>query len=204
MKIITEYQYFGNVNIYKILYKNKNIIFEQCENFQKSSLRNKMELPSPNGLLQLSIPNLGGRGFGGNIKETVMDDEQNWKAKHIKTITSIYNNSPWFEYYKNELYTLYKDDEKLLYKWNMKCFEWVCAKLKLNAIVTETEIFKLNYNNDEYIDLRILNEKKQNINKNDNADYSQVFEDKIGFKPNMCILDLLFCEGPNAGNLLMR
>ncbi|MBA2748463.1 MAG: WbqC family protein, partial [Tatlockia sp.] len=32
--------------------------------------------------------------------------------------------------------------------------------------------------------------------------YSQVFEDRLGFQPNLSILDLLFCEGPNAINLL--
>jgi hypothetical protein len=32
--------------------------------------------------------------------------------------------------------------------------------------------------------------------------YYQVFEDKIGFKPNMSIIDLLFSEGNNALSLL--
>ena len=32
--------------------------------------------------------------------------------------------------------------------------------------------------------------------------YSQVFEDKIGFKPNLSILDLLFNAGPQTKSLL--
>jgi hypothetical protein len=32
--------------------------------------------------------------------------------------------------------------------------------------------------------------------------YTQVFEDRIGFVPNLGILDLLFCCGPNAKTLL--
>jgi hypothetical protein len=32
--------------------------------------------------------------------------------------------------------------------------------------------------------------------------YSQVFEDRHGFLKNMSILDLLFCTGPQAGNVL--
>lgn len=33
--------------------------------------------------------------------------------------------------------------------------------------------------------------------------YRQVFEERIGFQPNLSILDLLFCEGKNARSLLV-
>ena len=32
--------------------------------------------------------------------------------------------------------------------------------------------------------------------------YGQVFEERLGFLPNLSILDLLFCCGPNAKVLL--
>ncbi|MFL5744953.1 MAG: WbqC family protein, partial [Niastella sp.] len=32
--------------------------------------------------------------------------------------------------------------------------------------------------------------------------YHQVFEERIGFIPNLSILDLLFCEGKNAQRIL--
>jgi hypothetical protein len=32
--------------------------------------------------------------------------------------------------------------------------------------------------------------------------YYQIFEDRIGFQPNLSILDLLFSEGPAAGRIL--
>jgi hypothetical protein len=34
--------------------------------------------------------------------------------------------------------------------------------------------------------------------------YHQVFEERVGFLPNLSILDLLFCEGKNAGRLLAQ
>lgn len=34
--------------------------------------------------------------------------------------------------------------------------------------------------------------------------YRQVFEERIGFLPNLSILDLLFCEGKNARTLLLK
>jgi hypothetical protein len=36
----------------------------------------------------------------------------------------------------------------------------------------------------------------------DQVKYGQVFEDRIGFQPNMSILDLLFCNGPASAGLL--
>ena len=32
--------------------------------------------------------------------------------------------------------------------------------------------------------------------------YPQVFEDRLGFQPNLSIIDLIFCVGPNASDLL--
>ncbi len=204
MKYIIDYQYFGNINLYKILCKNTNVIFEIYDNYQKSSFRNKMELPSPNGVLQLSIPILGGRGFKGKFKDVKMDNSKPWRNNHIKTINTLYNKSPWFEYYKNELYELYQTEESNLYKWNKICLQWVLKKLKTNAIVAETKNFILEYDNNIFIDCRNNMHNKEDFVNNTLPKYFQVFENKIGFKPNMCILDLLFCEGPNAVNLLQQ
>jgi hypothetical protein len=44
--------------------------------------------------------------------------------------------------------------------------------------------------------------KPTNFQEDASVKYFQVFEDRIGFQPNLSILDLLFCEGPNAIYLL--
>lgn len=202
MKLIIEYQYFGSVNLYKILYKSSNILFEQYENYQKSSFRNKTTLLGPSGVQYLSIPILGGRGVKCKMKDVEIDYNQNWQLHHIKTIKNLYNASPWFEYYETELDELYKMTPHLLKDWNLECFKWVCKKLKINAIMAETEEFKLEYPNNSFLDWRdCIKKNDNNIDKNP-LPYIQVFQEKIGFYPNVSILDLLFCEGPHARALL--
>ena len=52
--------------------------------------------------------------------------------------------------------------------------------------------------------------RNQNLPKNyknvilpeNHPDYQQVFEDKFGFQPNLSILDLLFCCGPESQEIL--
>ncbi len=198
MKQIIEYQYFGNIKYYIALYKYKYIIFEQYENYQKSSFRNKIALPSAQGLIHLSIPILGGRGIKQNIKDVAIDNSQDWKSNHFKTICNIYNRSPWFEFYKEELEKLYKGVHQNLVSWNLQCIKWVIEKLKIDVIMAETKEFVIAYDNQEFVDLRNADKKGQEDLTENNTKYHQVFEDDIGFIPNVCILDLLFCEGPNA------
>jgi WbqC-like protein family len=199
---IIEYQYFGNIVLYNTLCNTKHIIFEQYENYQKSSFRNKIAVPSPQGLLHLSIPILGGRGIKQNIKDVVIDNRQDWKTNHFKTICNIYNRSPWFEFYKNELKNLYEQPIEKLVDWNLQCFNWTISKLKIAATVSKTKNFDIQYDKEEFIDLRNLKVNNSTTDKRNFIKYHQVFEDSIGFIPNVCILDLLFCEGPNAINFL--
>ncbi len=204
MILLIEYQYFGNINLYKILYKNKHIIFEVYENYQKSSFRNKMELASPYGPHILSVPILGGRGIRELTRNVKIENNQNWQEQHFKTICNLYNKPPWFEFYKSDLEKLYNTPFELLIDWDKTCMSWVLGKLKINAIVADTQEFIKNYSNDEYLDLRSYSlDKSKILEQLSTPQYPQVFEDKIGFLPNLSILDLLFCEGPNAVSFLL-
>lgn len=47
-------------------------------------------------------------------------------------------------------------------------------------------------------DLRFIRPSKLQFDRDEFPKYSQVFEDRIGFLPNLSALDLLFMEGPFA------
>ncbi len=197
MTLLIEYQYFGCINYYNALCKYKYIQFEVFENYQKSSFRNKMELASPQGRQVLSVPILGGRGIRQPMYNVGIDNRQAWQTNNYKTIVNLYNRSPWFEYYKDSLYELYQTPVALLTQWNKLCTQWALAKLKVNAILTETANYTKTNHLPDIVDYR----------NNDYANhetgpihYLQVFDQQFGFMPNLSILDLLFCEGPNAVN----
>ncbi len=75
----------------------------------------------------------------------------------------------------------------------------ICDCLQLELNTSKTVTYQKSIENK--IDFRFLvNAKKEHPQDYDT--YTQVFNSKYGFIPNLSILDLLFNEGPNALNYL--
>jgi hypothetical protein len=201
MNLITEIQYFPSVILYKYLYKYSNIVFEEYENYQKMSFRNRCIIAGANGPIVLSIPLEAGRNQKTLTKDVKISNTMKWQSQHWRSIESSYNKSPWFEFYKDELMALYNKSVEFLMDWNISCFEWSIKRLGEVFVFSGSKSFIKQYDPGEFLDLRnaIL---PKNYTAFEQVKYAQVFEDRTGFMPNLSILDLLFCEGKNSGNLL--
>jgi len=205
MNLIIDLQYFPSIISYKISSKSSNIIFEQYEFYQKMSFRNRCQIASAQGRINLSIPLAKGRDQKTLMKDVRIADTYSWQDQHWKTILACYSRSPWFEYYRDELEQLYSRPFIFLKDWNLACFEWTCRALALPVRVAFTEAWRPEYEG-EWLDLRGKLAPK-NILETDLAVpvvYRQVFEEITGFIPNLSILDLLFCEGQRARSLLAQ
>lgn len=204
MNYLFDLQYFGCIDLYKLSCKKSNIIFESCETFQKMSFRNRCVIAGANGLLHLSIPLINGREQATPIREVRICYNDKWQMKHWRAITSAYGRSPFFEYYEKELEAFYDKQYEFLFDWNWDLISWVINKLSLNLQLVLTDHYQKNYSSESGIlDFRNHWLPKNFQQKNPEiARYKQVFEDRIGFQNNLCIIDLLFCEGPNAINYL--
>jgi len=134
------------------------------------------------------------------MKEVRISNSKKWQLEHWKSIVSCYNKSPWFEFYKDELAELYEKPFDFLLDWDLACFEWSIQKLGLQIEISFTEKFIDQYGED-VADFRDKIMPK-NYKGFEAGQYHQVFENKIGFMPNLSILDLLFCEGKRAKGLL--
>lgn len=204
MNIIVESHYFAPVVLYKTAIKNLNVEFDVYENYQKMSFRNRCIILGAGGPVTLSIPLEEGRGQRRWMKEVRIANRYAWQSQHWKTIMSCYNRSPWFEFYRDELETLFQKRVDFLVDWNLTCWEWSCKKLGLTINTQTTSQYEANYDMTKWLDLRNQILPKSIMEKYpDPVVYRQVFEDRIGFVPNCSILDLLFCEGKNARYLLM-
>jgi hypothetical protein len=200
MKLIIESQYFSPVILFKSSFNFSNIVFDQYESYQKMSFRNRCLIAGANGVIALSIPLAEGRDQKKLMKDVRISGSQDWQKKHWKTIVSCYNKSPWFEYYKEELLAVYAKPSAFLIDWNMDCFEWIIKALGVRLAHTCTKAFEKEYGHDTK-DCRnkILPKNYSDLGQ---IIYRQVFEERNGFFPNLSILDLLFCEGKNAKDLL--
>src|ERR1700683_4562398 len=201
MYLLTEYQYFPPIILYNILNKNTNIVFEQCEYFQKISFRNRCILSGANGPINLSIPLELGRQQKTLIKEGRILANPDWQKRHWKSIVSCYNRSPWFEHYRSELGQLYKKRFGFLIDWDLACFEWTLSKLPIRVKIGFTDNYADNYDSSKYTDFRNKLLPK-NYGDYGIRRYNQVFQNRQGFVPNLSILDLLFCEGNQAVSFL--
>jgi len=199
-KLLIEYQYFGTVNYYKTLFQYLNIEFEEYENYQKGSFRNRTLVPGANGVINLSVPLQKGRDQKALFRDIKIDYRENWMVQHIRTLDACYNRAPFYEFYRDSIRDLLNQEETHLMSLDKKLVQWVLKMLKAKPVISSTERYSLKVQ-EEIVDARnnILPGKDLSI---DIPEYAQVFEDRIGFKPNMSILDLLFCQGPASAGLL--
>jgi len=155
-------------------------------------------------VVNLSVPLVKGRGQKTLVRDVRVSDRQPWAAQHWKTIVSCYSRSPWFDHYRDELEGLYRRRFDYLLDWDIACFDWSVRVLGLGIQVGLTERWVREYSPEEAVDWRGELRPKDREEGAGPVRYRQVFEERTGFNPNLSILDLLFCEGKNAGACLAR
>lgn len=204
--LIIDLQYFANVDWFKKAYNYEYVYLSKYEKHAKMSFRNRTMIAGADGPLRLTVPILDGRNERQFYKEVKMVDGR-WRQEHFRAIESCYNRSPWFEFYRDELADLYKMPFSNLFDWNLACHYWVVAKIGLGNPFIIVERVEEIWDKVQYPLLKIdnaINEFCPGSNRPpyEISSYTQVFHEKTGFIAGLSILDLLFCEGPSAKNLL--
>lgn len=204
MSVITELQYFGSINYYKTLLQYSYIGFDIWEQYRKMSFRNRCYIAGGNGLIELSVPLINGRNQRIPFAAVQIDNRQKWQIIHWRSIVSAYNRSPWFEYYSHTLEPIFKTEYDKLVDWNKATWEWSLTSMKLKPeygfSIPDPGIEPAADCRDLWLP-RNYQEPREDIST---PIYTQVFEDRYGFVPNLSILDLLFCTGPSATEFLRR
>lgn len=202
MCLYIDNQLFPCIYYMNALSLNKYIKIEKYDHFEKMSFRNRYIIAGANGLQNLTVPVAGGREQKALMKDVRIDNSVNWKMKHWRSLISAYSKTPFFEFYYTDIQALLFSKEEFLFPFNIAVLEWLCKTLKINVTIEFTEVFRKEYR--EGADYRncILPKNFQDNSKRQLPHYPQVFEDRLGFQPNLSILDLLFCQGPNALSLL--
>ena len=199
--ILLELQYLGPVQYYSKFLKFESVVIEQHENYRKGSFRNRCIIASANGTVSLSIPLLKGKHQQTNIQSVAIDNHGKWQLMHWRSIQTAYGNSPFFDYYKDDFKALFEKKYELLFHFCRDVHELVLELLQIvpNCTYTNTYVKKTTVDTLDFRSFILPKNFQQNIDPNFKAKaYPQVFEDRLGFIPNISILDLLFCLGPEA------
>ena len=202
---VIELHYFPGVSYIKKLIQTESTLFEKHERFQKMSFRNRCMVAGSNGVIQLSIPLLHGREQRRFITEVELDNSSCWYKQHWKTLQSCYSRAPFFEYYGPDVKSMLFSGQPKLFELNLLIIEWVLKVLNINPEPGFTTSYRESYADKGITDCRNrwLPKNVDVLVSGDTPVYYQVFQDKIGFQPNLSILDLLFCEGPASLNIIL-
>ncbi len=204
MNLLIELQYLPGIIVYKNLVKASHVKFEQYESFQKMSFRNRCKIATANGVINLTVPIEGGRNSNTLVRDVKISNRNRWQHIHWRTIFSAYNRSPWFEFYREEMEKFYSRNFVFLWDWNLEILLWTIDKLGGKIELGFTENYQPPGSvQPDTADWRSKVSPKNYLEFADECPrYRQVFEEKLGFFPNLSIIDLLFCEGKNSLPLL--
>ena len=186
--------YFPNIANYVVFVQSKNLVFEIHDNYQKQTLRNRCYIYGANGKLGLHIPVYYTQLNRQKTKDIQTDNSSNWKSIHWKSIESAYRTSPFFEFYEDEFRSLFAKKSKWLMEYNFECMTMINQCLDVEFEYKYSKHFEKKTSAYDYRFL--VDVKKSSIIQT--ASYTQVFENKHGFLPNLSMLDLLFNLGPEA------
>jgi hypothetical protein len=193
--------YMPPISVFKQLICFPALDFQTQFPFEKMSFRNRCIISGSQGMQTLSIPIQGGRGIRAPYTDVIMDNRQPWHLHHWRAIYSAYGRSPWFEYYASELEELYASPPDRLVDWNFRCLDWLFGKL---GIPTPEIIISGKHEQSKHPGLELKNNSHLSPQqfKQGSLDgfpkYTQVFQDKNGFIPNLSMLDYILCAGPRS------
>lgn len=202
--LITDLQYFGAQSFFQDLVQYDRVVFDQIAPFTKMSFKNRMVITSDQGPLHLTIPIVGGRDQKTSFGELYITYDTNWQRQHFRALTTSYSRSPYFEYYVESIEHLYQTKPEKLVDFLLLTQEWVKKQLRGQWTIETMNLNNKAQFNNEVVERKYHPWLPKNYSQFQNAlNYQQVFQEKTGFHPNVCILDLLFCVGGRqAINLL--
>ena len=202
--------YFGPVQWYQKLHRYDRCLIEQHDNFVKQTYRNRCIIPTTNGIQALSIPvscPQGSQLSKTPMRDVRISDHGNWRHIHWNALCSAYGESPFFDYYQDDLRPFFERKWTFLFDFNMeiilKMVELLDIRVKINlttAFLSDASMAENATENSLVDDFRdVIRPKHPGLDSDFMArPYYQVYQQKHGFQPNMSILDLLFNEGNEA------
>jgi len=223
MSVLLSTTYFGPVQWYQKLYRHDRVLIEAHEPFKKQTYRNRCYIATAQGLQALTVPVVhapavtasGGFPAGmsscpssPDISTVLISDHGNWQHQHWQAITSAYGDSPFLEYYEDDLRPFFFETDRWprLIDFNEAIRQKMCELLDIQPHVALTTAYAAPSSPvccdgiATPADCRDTIRPKQPLPDDTFTPrpYYQVFSHRHGFMPNLSILDLLLNMGPES------
>ena len=209
----------------KLANVDKFIIADNTQ-YVKKEYHNRNRIKLVDGsVLWLSVPVKNSGHYQQKINEAEIDNSQNWKRKHEKSLQVNYRKSPYLDLYLPNFQELYSRDWVFLADFNIAVIKLCIEILELDTPVmiaselgvsgnstgfildicrkTDGDAYMHGKHAYDYVDFDSL--EKEGI-KNFIQDYKAVEYKQVAgdFEPNLSILDVLFNCGPDSKEIILK
>lgn len=191
--------YFGPVQWYQKLHRYEEVWIEQYDTFAKQTFRNRCVIATEHGTQALTIPI---EHFGPHTptRDIRISDHGRWRSLHFNAIRSAYGESPFFEFYVDDLAPFFERKWTFLIDFNEAITNTMSQLLDIRPNMRRTTCFfeaSRPAADRCFQDFREVIHPKHPIPDEEFSPrpYYQVFAAKNGFQSNLSILDLLMNEG---------
>lgn len=199
--------YFGPIQWYQKLNRYDQCLIERFDSYQKQTYRNRCVIATANGLQALTVPVEHNSQFsvldgqwpkanGQLVKDLRVSDHNQWRRVHWNALQSAYSESPFFEYYADDIRPFFEKKYAFLVDFNEAIRQKICELIDISPSVEYTSAYVTTADHD-FRDV-IRAKHPQPDAEFEIRPYWQVFARKHGFIPNLSVLDLLFCMGPES------
>lgn len=200
--------YFGPVQWYSKLMRSTESRIERYDSFIKQTYRNRCVIATTQGVQTLTVPVERTDSPSGKtlMRDVRISDHGNWRHLHWNALLSAYGESPFFEYYADDIRPFFERRWTFLFDFNMEITARMCELLDIEPNYGPTDEY-VPTDSPALVDTRDWREAIRPKHPLPDPDftpkpYYQVYALKNGFKPNLSILDLLFNMGNESVLLL--
>jgi hypothetical protein len=199
--VLIEPHYLPSLEYFCAIQSFDHLILEKHEHYVKQSYRNRCYINTAHGVDRLVVPVKGRHGKVA-FKDIRIEPSQRWRNNQWRTLQSAYAKAPFFEHYSEEINHMIFTRFELLFDLNRAVLSLCLQRLGMKKNISETVSYEREVPRDVF-DLRSqinLREPYSGRPFYQSSSYSQVFGNL--FAGNLSLIDVLFCEGPNAFRIL--
>ena len=176
------------------------VFIERHDNYLKQTYRNRYLIASASGVMPLTIPvvkpNVPRLGNAVRLMRDVrISTHADWQTLHWRAMEAAYNSSPFFEYYRDDLLPFYQKRWHFLLDFNTEIQAKMIELLDIDTDIRFTDEYVAFPDNATDLREAIHPGKSTGFVA---MPYYQVFSQRLGFLPNLSIVDLLFNMGNEA------
>lgn len=200
-QVAIDLHYLPNLEFFAAIAGADELLVVGEEIYQRQSFLNRTQIRLANKIETLSVP-VQGRRPKIPMQDVLIDYSQKWQSIHLRGIQSAYGKAPFFEYYFPYFESIFSHKPEKLWDLNWElltiCLKLLQSNAKLVISKNEIDLVKVK-------DIRGQIGPKTSFSARSYYSpeaYRQVFG--LDFEPGLSIIDLLFCEGPAAKNIILK